>query len=59
MTDVEAEACEGVLEKRAPNAVLGFRPWQERYWVLSATALRWYATGAEHQKGKPPKGTRA
>jgi hypothetical protein len=49
--------CEGVLEKRSPHAVLGFRPWQERYFVLSHTTLSYYPSGADYAKGKNCKGT--
>ncbi len=43
--------------RRSPKAVLGFRAWQQRYFVLSENSLRYFGTRADYKKGNPSLGT--
>ena len=41
------------LEKRSPKAILGYRAWQERYFVLTDTALFYYKNKDDYEKKEP------
>lgn len=45
---------EGILQKKTPGGLKGFKPWQKRYFVVTTKAITYHKTKGDEPKGRIP-----